>query len=154
MENLEHIKKNILALFSKQKLATLSTAKDDKPYASLVAFVGDRNLKTILFATARTTRKFSNLASNLNVALLINNSRNDESDFHEAMAVTVTGTAEVLSETEKIRHMDRYLATHPYLADFVSQPTCALISVKASRYFLVENFQKVMILNMDKNNDS
>lgn len=81
-------------LFSTQKLAVLATQNNGQPYASLVAFVGREDLKEILFATPRTTRKFANLTADSRVAVLINSSENRPSDFHRAVSVTATGTAE------------------------------------------------------------
>lgn len=91
-------------MFRTQKLAVLSTDDKGQPYRSLVAFVGSEDLKGILFATARTTRKFANILNNQKVALLINNSVNQEVDFHDAIALTVTGWAEEVTGSEKRRY--------------------------------------------------
>ena len=46
-----------------------------------------------------------------------------------------------LAEREK--HLQLYLKKHPYLEEFVTAPTCALIRVKVEKYILVTQFQEV-----------
>ena len=63
--------------FHRRRLAVLATQHEGKPYASLVAFAATDDLKTIIFATTRSTRKFVYLSSNPAVALLIDNRTNE-----------------------------------------------------------------------------
>jgi len=149
MTHHEEIKKQIRKLFTDQKLAVLSTHGSGQPYASLVAFVGEDDLKKIFFVTPRTTRKHANLSADSRVALLINSSMNVDADFHEAVSVTALGHAEEARGAEKGRVLQRYLAKHPYLEAFAKAPTCALIGVKIASYVLVKNFQHVMELSID-----
>lgn len=144
------VKQHLDELFATQRLAVLATEKDGRPYASLVAFQAETNLRTITFATPRSTRKFANLCANPHVALLINSSTNDPSDFHKAMAVTAQGRVEVLNESQKAVRQKPYLQKHPYLAEFVASPTCALICVHIRSYYLVKNFQHVMELHFEE----
>jgi len=75
--------------------------------------------------------------------MLIDNRSNQETDFGEASAVTVLGTAEELLGSERERYLQLYLKKHPYLEDFVTAPTCALIRVKVEKYIMVTQFQEV-----------
>jgi nitroimidazol reductase NimA-like FMN-containing flavoprotein (pyridoxamine 5'-phosphate oxidase superfamily) len=131
-------------LINSTQLAVLSTEHSGEPYASLVAFAVTDNLREILFATSKATRKFSYLKDNNSVALLVDNRSNSIEDFQHAMAVTVLGTASVLEEDERHRYLKLYLDKLPHLAGFVESPSCALILVKVSSYYLVDHFQKVM----------
>jgi nitroimidazol reductase NimA-like FMN-containing flavoprotein (pyridoxamine 5'-phosphate oxidase superfamily) len=140
--------KHLRALFQDQKLATLSTQQDGQPYASLVAFAAGDDFRNIYFATPNTTRKYANLKAENRVALLINNSVNQESDFHRAVSVTAVGRAIELEGREKEAVQKQYLAKHPYLADFVKSPTCALIDTAVAAYYMVRNFQDVTELHM------
>ena len=149
MQNEHPIQERIRSLFRTQKLAVLSTDDKGQPYSSLVAFVGSEDLNRILFATARSTRKFANIVNNRRVALMINNSVNQEADFHHAMAVTVTGRAIEATGSEKRKYQKVFLKKHPYLQDFVSAPTCAMVCVRPAHYYLVENFQTVTELHLE-----
>jgi len=143
MKRAEEIRKRLEDLFNDQKLAVLSTQQEGQPYASLVAFIASEDLKHLFFATPKTTRKFSNLAADSRVALLVNSSTNSVSDFHRAIAVTTVGTAEEISGSAKKNGLTDYLAKHPHLEEFVKSPTCALVRVTVRSYYLVENFQNV-----------
>jgi nitroimidazol reductase NimA-like FMN-containing flavoprotein (pyridoxamine 5'-phosphate oxidase superfamily) len=144
MERAEEIRRRLRDLCISQKLAVVSTQSDGQPYASLVAFVASDDLRHIFFVTARTTRKFANLTSDSRVAVLINSSANEESDFHDAVCITATGTAEEIVDPERQDVLKRYLSKHPYLEDFARSPSCAVIRVAAKSYYMVQNFQNVM----------
>jgi heme iron utilization protein len=143
-----HIRQLISKLLNDQRLAMLSTHSKGQPYASLVAIACSNDLRFLYFVTPRTTRKFSNLEKDGRMALLVTSSANRESDFHEAMAVTVVGSAEELTGFEKKAAMDFYIAKHPYFEDFARSPTCALVKVQARNYILVKNFQQVTELHI------
>ena len=148
METKERFHKRLVELFHSQKLASLSTQKDGQPYASLVAFYHADDAKHLFFVTPKTTRKFANLNADGRVALMINNSTNTDSDFHNAMSVTAVGTANEVLGSEKQEVLSLYLAKHPYLDEFVNAPTCALIEVEVDTYYAVYQFQNVLELHM------
>ena len=76
-----------LQLFlASQRLAVLATHQEGQPHTSLVAFGVTPDLREIVLATPRTTRKFTNLLADDRVALLFDNRSNDPSDFSDAMA--------------------------------------------------------------------
>jgi nitroimidazol reductase NimA-like FMN-containing flavoprotein (pyridoxamine 5'-phosphate oxidase superfamily) len=149
METRETIRQALSELLSHQRLAVLSTHNSGQPYASLVAFACSADLRFLYFVTPRTTRKFNNLQNDCRMALLITSSANQETDFHEAMAVTVVGSAGEISGPEKETALERYLERHPYLEDFAHSPTCAFMKVHARSYILVQNFQHVMELHIE-----
>ena len=134
--------KNEQRLFKKQRLAVLATHKNGQPYGSLFAVTED--LKHIIFATSRSTRKYEHFSSDGRVALLIDNRTNKVADFHSAIAVTAVGTAMEPDENSRQQLAQRYLAKHPHLKDFVQSPTCALVQVSVKTYYVVRTFQNVM----------
>ncbi len=150
METSAEIQNRLRRLFESQKLAVVATQTGGQPYASLVAFVATADLRHLFFITPKTTRKFSNLTSDSRVAVLVNSSVNQESDFHEAISITVTGIAEEIKDPERADVLKLYLSKHPYLEDFARSPSCALVKVSASSYYLVRNFQNVMEFHIDQ----
>jgi len=139
----------IKTLFDSQRLAVLSTQKNNQPYASLVAFAATDDLKQIVFLTPATTRKYDNLATHSNAAILVNDSMNRASDIYNAISVTGTGTAAVVSGNEKQRLLEIYLNRHPHLKTFSNAPTTALIRVAVDRYFMVHRFQNVVEIQVE-----
>jgi nitroimidazol reductase NimA-like FMN-containing flavoprotein (pyridoxamine 5'-phosphate oxidase superfamily) len=140
------MQKIVQELLNKQRLAVLATLMSDqlgRPYSNLIAFAATDDLKEILFATTRATRKFTNLTEDPRVSLLIDNRSNQETDFGEASAVTVLGTAGEVLGPERESYLQLFLKKHPYLEEFVTAPTCALIRVKVEKFIMVTQFQEV-----------
>jgi nitroimidazol reductase NimA-like FMN-containing flavoprotein (pyridoxamine 5'-phosphate oxidase superfamily) len=136
--------KNLLQkLFSTQLLAVLGTQEQRGPYGNLVAFAVTDDLKSLLFATTRSTRKYDNLMQTPRVAMVMDNRSNNEEDFHEAVAVTATGSVIELDGAEKDALRSVFLSKHPYLIDFVNAPSSALLRVDVETYYIVRQFQKV-----------
>ena len=150
MNEKDQLKNQIKQLLSSQRLGVLSTHYQGHPYSSLVAFSSSQNLREVYFATAKTTRKFRNLNQDKRVSMLIDNRSNEISDFHDAMAVTVMGTAEVVKGADKTDVMDIYLIKHPYLTDFVTSASCALVVIHVEKYVLVRRFQEVFEFHIEK----
>ncbi|MDT8285414.1 MAG: pyridoxamine 5'-phosphate oxidase family protein [Thermovirgaceae bacterium] len=136
-------------LFS-QRLGVLGTFGSGHPYCSLVSFSSGEDLRQIYFFTTRSTRKFSNIKATGSVSILVDNRSNREEDLHETEAVTAVGAARVLSGMEFERASHIHLRKHPYLQDFVSSPSSALLSIEVDNYFLVRRFQNVMTLRFEK----
>jgi nitroimidazol reductase NimA-like FMN-containing flavoprotein (pyridoxamine 5'-phosphate oxidase superfamily) len=148
MQNSEKMRQSLLRLFDSQRLAVLSTQYDGQPYASLIAFSFSDDLKELFFATPRTTRKYTNLRADPRVAMLIDSRSNQEADIHQAIAVTAVGKAGEVSEEERPAVFEGYLARHPHLEDFAKSPSCALIRVAVTTFYVVSRFQKVMELHV------
>ena len=149
METNEQFRLRLGELFRKQNLAALSTHYEGQPYASLVAFYAADDLKHIYFVTPETTRKFANLKADNRVAVMVNSSTNQDSDFHQAISVTAVGSAEIVDEAEKTPILKLYLAKHPHLEEFVHAPSCALVRITVKTYYLVKNFQNVMEMHLE-----
>jgi nitroimidazol reductase NimA-like FMN-containing flavoprotein (pyridoxamine 5'-phosphate oxidase superfamily) len=150
MEKTSRLKKFLKDLFPSQRLGVLATQSKGQPYGSLVAFVATNDLKHLLFATARATRKYANISENPRVAMVMDNRSNQESDFHQAAAVTAIGVVKEAKGSEKKTLLRLYLSGHPYLKDFVSSPTCALLKMNVETYYIVRQFQNVMELHIRK----
>jgi general stress protein 26 len=143
------LKKLLRELFRSQLFAALATQQLTRPHNNLVAFATTDDLKNIIFATRRVTNKYSNLLSNNNVSVLIDNRTNRDSDFRNAVAVTATGTAEEVRENEINSLLSLYLIKHHNLEKFVHSPDSALFKIKVKRYYVVRNFQEVLELKVE-----
>ena len=148
MEKTSQLKEFLKDLFSSQRLAVLATQSKRQPYGNVVAFVAANDLKYLLFATTRGTRKYSNISEYPRVAMVIDNRSNQEADFHQAAAVTATGVVEEVEGPGKETLLKLYLSEHPYLKDFVSSPNCALLKMNVETYYVVREFQNVMKLHI------
>lgn len=150
MEKRTDLRRKLKELFDKQRIGVLSTQKKNRPYASLVAFAVTDDLKSFIFATPRTTRKYSNIMASSRAALLIDNRSNRMSDFRRAMAVTVVGTVRELRKSRKSRLIQLYTDKHSHLEDFIKSPTCAVLCLEAKTLHVVDRFQHVVELHLNK----
>jgi heme iron utilization protein len=143
------VSRQVRALLENQRLAVLSTRNAEQPYSNLICFVASGDLRHILFATTRSTRKYANLKSEARVSLLVDNRSGDPADTFRALAVTVLGVARELKEgTEAEEARAAYTARHPHLEEFVSSPSTALLRLDVERYILVRRFQDVTELRV------
>jgi len=147
--DLNRIKRDLKKLLESQPLAVLATQSRAQPYASLVAFASSDDLKSLYFATTRSTRKYANLSGDSRVAMLVDNRSNKASDFRWAMAATATGRAKEVDPGERENLLGLYLAKHPHLKDFVDSPTCALCEIKVQTFFVVTRFQSVVEVHLN-----
>ncbi|MFC1633987.1 pyridoxamine 5'-phosphate oxidase family protein [Planctomycetota bacterium] len=150
MESRKDLRKKLKALFDKQRIGVLSTQKRNRPYASLVAFAATDDFKSFVFATPRTTRKYANIIASSRAALLVDNRSNRMGDFRRAMAVTIVGTVRELRKSGKSRLIQLYTNKHSHLKDFIQSPTCAVLCLKAETLHIVDRFQHVVELHLNK----
>ncbi len=146
----DELKELLKSLFSSQLLAVLGTQGEKGPYGSLVAFAATDDLKFLVFATLRSTRKYRNIADAPRAVMVIDNRSNRESDFSGAVAVTATGSVKEISGPERRELENLYLAKHPLLRDFVAAPACALLMVEVDHYYIVRKFREVVTLAMGR----
>lgn len=147
------IRAAIKKLLSSQKLAVLSTQRNGQPYSSLMAFGYTDDLREIIIATAKTTRKHQNIREESRVSLLVDNRSNGESDFHQALALTIIGTAGSVDPGEGELYEKIYLERHSYLQRFLHSPTTTMFRINVSHYLLVSRFQEVMEYQMQDEAD-
>ena len=144
MEADGELSRRLRELFQSQKLAVLSTPGEGGAYASLVGFAATDDLEGLLFATSRGTRKYANLMGESHAAMLVDNRSNQDSDFHDAIAVTATGRVEEVTGANRDALLEAYLGKHPHLAEFANAPTCALLRLAVDTYYVVQRFQDVV----------
>jgi|YelNatPaOPRAMG01_1025707.scaffolds.fasta_scaffold226604_1 general stress protein 26 len=130
-------------LLQTQKLAALATQEQDAPYLSLMAYTATDDLKHLVIATKRGTRKYHNMIKNPVVALLIDNRSHGKEDFQNALAVSGIGTVREIEDQEKAAWRSLFLNRHPALHDFVHSPECALLRVDLKRWVVVSRFDEV-----------
>jgi nitroimidazol reductase NimA-like FMN-containing flavoprotein (pyridoxamine 5'-phosphate oxidase superfamily) len=146
----EQLKQQLIQLFASQRLAVLSTQHQGQPYASLIAFAASDDLKELIFATPRSTRKFAYLQACPKVALLIDSRSNQEADIHQAIAVTALGTAVEVPSEDVSLVLEHFIARHPLLDEFARSESTAVIRVIVETYYVVSRFQEVVELHINQ----
>jgi nitroimidazol reductase NimA-like FMN-containing flavoprotein (pyridoxamine 5'-phosphate oxidase superfamily) len=142
--SLSKIPESISVLLGSQRLGVLATHRQGQPHTSLVAFTATADGRELIFATTRSSRKFANLQVDPRAALLIDSRTHQESDFHQAQALSATGRVVELSGSERDSRLQLFLAKLPHLREFAQSPSCVLMSFQVQEYNLVSKFQKVI----------
>ena len=130
-------------MLTEGRLAVLATVHDNGPHQGLIAITATDNLRYIIFATPKYTRKYKNILKSPAVSLLLDDRRNSSIDFLECTALTVNGNAGPVPEKVLAEYRDLYLSSHPYLEEFVHSPSSVFVQVQVVRYSLVSKFQRV-----------
>ncbi len=131
----------IATLLEAQRFGVLCTSTDGWPYAGLVAFYAEPDLKNIYFATPRNTQKTANLSADGRVALLVDDRSNSPQDCQQGMAVTVLGRAAIVSGDPGESYAHAYLKKHPNLKAFIESPETVMVRIGVEQCRLVEQFQ-------------
>ncbi len=142
MSNSSDLRQTLKDMLAAQRFCVLATQGQGQPYGSLVAFAVTDDLKQLVFATSRDTRKFSNLRSDPRVALVIDSRSNSDTDLKDAVAVTALGLAQETAGVERERLASVYLAKHPGLAEFIHSADTAVCAVEVEDY-IVAGFREV-----------
>jgi len=121
----------------KKNICVLSTASDNKPYCSLMAYVTDATCKEVYMVTHKNTTKFNNLQKNPWVSLLIDS--RETQPRSNAQALTITGIfVPLIDEDKKQRIRDNMLKSFPHMEDFIDHPESELIRIKITSLLFLE----------------
>ena len=149
MSTPEPLRHTVRTLLDSQIQAVLATQHNRRPYTSLMAFAATADLRRIVFATYRATRKYANLLANPRASLLIDNRCNAETDYRHAVAISAQGVVREVDAARRADLRQLYLSKHPWLLDFVAADDCVLLQLDVECYYVVSQFQNVAELRMD-----
>lgn len=144
----EELRHTARMLLDSQIQAVLATQHQQQPYSSLMAFVVTPDLRQLVFATDRATRKYANLLANPRASLLIDNRCNAESDYRNAVAISAQGSVCEVNVDRYAELLQLYLGKHPRLWDFVTARNSVLLQLDVECYYIVSQFQNVTELRM------
>jgi heme iron utilization protein len=126
-----------------ESFAVLATDDGGSPYTSLVAFAVTPDMRYVVFATPKATRKYRNIKARKDVALLVDN-RAATRDLMKAEAITIVGLAAPLRRGRQWQEMAAVLLEkHPRLKEFIFSASTALVCIDVTEYVHVSRFQTV-----------
>ena len=143
------IPERMKALNAEEYFAVLATDDGHRPYTSLVAYALTPDTKKIIFATPKKTRKYANIISSGNVALLIDNRSKRKKSLMETEAITIIGMAKPVRKGKVWDQLAAiFLLKHPELEGFINSPTTALMAIIiVTQCVHVSRFQTVSVLD-------
>ena len=138
------IRESIKELCESQSFAVLATQGQGQPYTSLIGFATNDDMRYVVFATPKQTRKYSLLEEDNRVSLMVDNRAQQPDSINFISALTITGNGRILNDAEEIETWSGLLTEkHPYLSSFVRSSSTAVILVEVYRYYYVRRFQEV-----------
>ena len=132
----------------KEDFAVLATDDNGSPYTSLISYALTPDLRMVIFATPKGTRKYKNILNSSQVALLIDNRSKSKHRLLETEAITVIGAAKYVRKGKKWDELSRiFLRKHPDLEEFIHASTTALMAVQIIECIHVGHFQTLSVWN-------
>lgn len=140
------VSKRLKVFNETQYFGVLATNDRGQPYTSLISFAITPDLKTIIFATPKDTRKFKNILNTGKVSILIDSRSGTRKNLMTTEAITIIGKARhVLRGKARDELAAIFIKKHPNLEEFVQSDTTALIVVKAKCCIHVGKFQTISV---------
>lgn len=128
--------------------AVLATDEGNQPYTSLVNFAVTPDQRQVLFVTPKQTRKYRNILTVGNVALLVDNRSKRNKRLMETEAITVIGKARAIKKGKRRDELANiFLKKHPDLEEFMRSPATALVAITITRCIHVSEFQTVTVMD-------
>jgi hypothetical protein len=153
MNSNDELKKRILDILDKQKFCVFTSMGKEYPHPTLVAFVVNKTLTHILFATSINTQKFENLQNNPKISLFFDNRMNNNEDISVTTTITAQGLAKFFTlqqrveiDNELLKMIDEYKNEHTNLSNFLDDEKTAVIFTKIKKYQLVSKFEEIQEL--------
>ncbi len=131
------------------RFAVMATQQDGQPHASLMAFTPMSGIRYLIFATYRTTLKYSNLSKDGRVAVLINSCIATGPSKYRDLVITAHGIATEVTNDDHETVKQAYLARHPDFNDFLASSDCALLRVVVNAYEVVGSTEDVQWYQVD-----
>lgn len=133
----------IKSVIHNETFAILSSEGKSQPHASLIAVTVYDELKSLLFATYKDTRKYENICHNPKVAVLFDNRSCEIKSSKEIVVITAFGLAKEVAPENLSDTTELHLKKHPDLKEFLASTNCALIEVQIEAYQIVKSIESV-----------
>jgi nitroimidazol reductase NimA-like FMN-containing flavoprotein (pyridoxamine 5'-phosphate oxidase superfamily) len=130
----------IKAFLKEKDMCVLATTREGKPHCSLMAYMTDEEGEWIYMVTHRDTTKYTNLLSNEQVSLLVDNRCDGMlADRSNLQALTVHGTFHAVEEEgAKKQILEQVRERHPHMRDFLDNPEAEIISVRVNAFLFLD----------------
>ena len=138
------VKKRINKVLDSQSIAVLGTSNKDEPYSCLVGFAITDDLRELVFATMRQRLKYKNMVANPRVTLMIDDRDTQASDFNDTTSITIVGSAEDITGSDREKYASMLLEQQPALTEFVNSEDCAIMRVSIDKIYVVSEFESVV----------
>jgi general stress protein 26 len=143
----EEIRTRIKQVMASQLYGVLATqGEKGLPHASIIAYASTDELRSIIFATPKDSRKYRNMLARTGVSFFVDDRLENRDALMQVVGIEATGQAIELTRDEQQSYRSVLVSKHPQLADFADSPDSALIRISVKAYDVVDHFQHVLLL--------
>ena len=129
----------IKAFLKEKDMCVLATTLEGKPHCSLMAYMTDEEGEWIYMVTHRGTTKYTNLLSNEQVSLLVDNRCDGMlADRSNLQALTVHGTFHAVDKEGAKKILVQFREKHPHMGEFLDSPEGEVISVRVNSFLFLD----------------
>lgn len=148
MESIDAIREKVLNLTDDQKFGILSSLDAfNKIDSNLISFAVSKDLKSLIFYTPKTSKKYKRISENDNVCLYINNTTNKGQDISNALGVSISGSYN--SDPVNLSKLSElYAAKLPFMMSFVRSKSFTPIVISINTIEVTLRFQEVIVLKI------
>jgi len=131
--------KAIVKLLTNQKNGVLATCLENHPFCYRMAFVTERDYKSLFLATDTGSGKYKQIMANPKVCFFLDNTRDENNDTFSAETLSVFGDIES-GHPQGSREM--FIKAHPELSNFLERKKTTLLCLSPRAFKLVINFEQ------------
>ena len=143
--NQNTMRNTLFSMFDEQLFAVLSThGKEGPPHSTIVCFVAADQLRSIIFVTPVSSRKYLLLKERPEAAIFFDDRRGEMSVLKDIRGVEARGAVSELQAESVGIYRSIFLRKYPDLKSFVDAQSTAWFCLKVECYDLVHRFQDVL----------
>ncbi len=143
---------DVMKILRDNTLCVLSTCSNDIPNASLMQYICDDGCSKLCMLTLKGSVKYSNIANNANVSLLIDTRTGGHEHQTPVKAVTITGHAVILDNEETAHELIGRLAQkYGNLANLAADPNVCIIEAAIRSFLFLESAHEGHQINIADN---
>ena len=124
------------------RFAVFATQREGQPHTSLVAITPIEGIRTLLFATHRSTLKYRNISIDGRVSLFFGDHATESRVTHRTL-LTAQGLASEAPDDKRSKLATVHADRHPYLIELMASTDAALVCVNVKAYKLVRGIDDV-----------
>lgn len=133
--------KTIVELLTNQRNGVLATCLENHPFCYRMAFVTEKDYKSLLLVTDTGSGKYKQIMANPTVCFFLDNTRDEDSDTFSAKTLCVFG--EIKSEPDQRQESrEMFINAHPELSNFLKRKSTVMLSLRPLTFKLVINFEQ------------
>ena len=148
MESIDTITKKVIELTKNQHFGIISSLdKLNKIESNLISFAMSEDLKSLIFYTPKTSKKYNRIVGNDNVCIYINNTINEGRDISKALGISVS--ANYNAKPQNLAELSLlYSRKLPFMMGFVNSQSFTPIVVSIDTIEVTLRFQEVVVLKI------